>query len=507
MGNVCTRVATTFFLLLAAGIAGSQNSGKWAPLIPKTWDDSAVSSLDLPLPDVAASPKHVSSDYYYRIPVRPVYKTYPIYRPDREPRDYLKMLKTKEPEILFDAAKLQTEQDWIRAGELVFEAPIEFVSSSDVLFSEVRDPDWYDHNQIRVTREGIFPNMQYVIREKGKVEVGILACSHCHTRVMPDGSRIKGAQGNFPDDRSFGYETRMEAAKAKDKDEVARDLRAFMRRTYAAPWIKDDLNSRPDTMRLDEIIALLESIPPGACARQGSSAFYPVKIPDLIGVKERRYFDATGRVRHRDIGDLMRYAALNQGLDEFDSYGGFIPKGSLPDPSTESRYSDEQLYALALYLYSLTPPPNPNPLDELASKGKAVFEHAGCSVCHAAPLYTNNELTPAEGFEVPEEHTKLYDILKIPVDTDPFTALNTRRGSGYYKVPSLKGVWYRGPFGHNGSVATLEDWFDPRRLRDDYVPTGFRNRGLKTQPVKGHTFGLSLSTDDRRALIAFLRTL
>jgi len=41
-------------------------------------------------------------------------------------------------------------------------------------------------------------------------------------------------------------------------------------------------------------------------------------------------------------------------------------------------------------------------------------------------------------------------------------------------VPSLRGVWYRGPFEHNGSVATLEDWFDPAGLRDDYVPTSFK---------------------------------
>jgi len=74
-------------------------------------------------------------------------------------------------------------------------------------------------------------------------------------------------------------------------------------------------------------------------------------------------------------------------------------------------------------------------------------------------------------------------------------------------VPSLKGVWYRGPFEHNGSVATLEDWFDPHRLRDDYVPTGFKGYGVETRAVKGHSFGLGLSPDDRKALIAFLKTL
>jgi hypothetical protein len=71
----------------------------------------------------------------------------------------------------------------------------------------------------------------------------------------------------------------------------------------------------------------------------------------------------------------------------------------------------------------------------------------------------------------------------------------------------LKGVWYRGPFEHNGSVATLEDWFDPRRLRDDYTPTGFRGAGVQSRAVKGHPYGLKLSASDRRALIAFLKTL
>jgi hypothetical protein len=56
-------------------------------------------------------------------------------------------------------------------------------------------------------------------------------------------------------------------------------------------------------------------------------------------------------------------------------------------------------------------------------------------------------------------------------------------------------------------VATLEDWFDPRRLRDDYVPTGFKGYGMKTRAVKGHEFGLQLSPEDKAALIAFLKTL
>ena len=94
------------------------------------------------------------------------------------------------------------------------------------------------------------------------------------------------------------------------------------------------------------------------------------------------------------------------------------------------------------------------------------------------------------------------------VGTDPTLATQTWRGTGFYKVPSLLGVWYRGPFEHNGSVATLEDWFDSQRLRDDYIPTGWKGPpGTKNRAVKGHEFGLDLSAEDRKALIAFLKTL
>ena len=151
--------------------------------VPKTWVDDKLANLELPLANPASSPKHISAEYYYRIPVRPIYKSYPIYAPGKEPPGYLERLGKLDPQITFDAAKLRTEQDWIKAGELVFDAPIELVSSG-TLVAEVRDPAWYEKNHVPVTRDGIFPNMQYVVREKGKVEVGILSCAHCHGNLV-----------------------------------------------------------------------------------------------------------------------------------------------------------------------------------------------------------------------------------------------------------------------------------------------------------------------------------
>jgi hypothetical protein len=488
------------------GAGGQDNSRAWTPTIPKTWDDDALRSTELPLARPDVSPAFASSDYYYRMPVRPIYRSYPVYRPDREPPGYFSQLAQREPQIVFDERTLTTEQAWMDAGRSVFAAPIEFESSGQ-LFSGVRDPRWYESNRVPVTRDGVLPFMQYVVREKGKVELGVLSCAMCHTRVMPEGTTITGAQGNFPDDHAFAYETRTDAAQAHDHDEQLAGLRRFVRRSYASPWLASDPNAAPERMTLDEIASVFEAIVPGVCARQGSSPFFPPRIPDLIGVKDRRYLDASGLVRHRSIGDLMRYAALNQGADALSLYGTFRPKGNLPDPATESRYSDAQLYALSRFIYSLTPPRNPNVFDATAAHGKEVFDRAGCATCHTPPLYTNNMLTPATGFTVPAEHLATFDILRVSVGTDSRLTLQTRRGTGYYKVPSLKGVWYRGPFEHNGSVASLEDWFDPRRLSDDYVPTGFRGAGVKTRAVKGHVFGLNLSPSDRAALIAFLRTL
>ena len=485
-----------------------------AEQVPKVWDNEAIASAMVPLAVPAAIPVQIPSKYYYGIPVRPIYKSYPVYRPDREPAGYMDWLNRQEPQIAFDAGKLRTPEDWIKAGEMVFDAPIAYghifrMAGSDVY---LRNPDWYRSTRAPLLRDGSLPFYRYVIREKGTVEIGINSCGMCHTRVMPDGSTIKGAQGNFPFDRAFAWDM-------QQGSKLLAPLRGFMARRaarmlYSAPWIHPDAFPELDSLGSEEIADRLEAVPPGVLARHGTSPLAPARVPDLTGIGERRYFDATGLMHHRDIADLMRYAAINQDGDIISRYGNFVPLGAFPlmlgkvpeDPAKYSsgRYPDEQLYALALFLYSLRPPPNPNRPDSLTAAGEKVFQREGCGSCHTPPLYSNNKRTLAVGFQSSPEDS---DVVRICVGTDPTLAMRTRRGTGYYKVPSLKGVWYRGPFEHSGSVATLEDWLNPQRLRDDYVPTGFKGYGVTTRAVKGHEFGLRLSADDRTALVAFLKTL
>jgi hypothetical protein len=502
-------VAPVFFILIGIITTGpsapAQLASAPARIIPKTWDDQAIATLEVPLADPVGSPKHASADYYYRIPVAPMYKTYPVYVPGHEPPGYIDWLKQQEPEIVWDdsghAPPLKTDQDWIRAGEIVFDAPVRFGGAR--LLDSIRNPSWYEETGTPLAKDGTLPIFRYVIVKKGMIEVGQNACGYCHSRLMPDGSVLKGGQGNFPLSR-IGAGAGI----------LGPDPALFRRAAFGVPWLDPDPAAALYGLSPEERPA---NLPTGVNPRYRASPLYPVQVPDLIGVKDRSYLDRTGLQRHRSIADLMWYAAMNRGIgdggDALANHNGFIPADpprfqKLPDPATRSRYSDEQLYALALYLYSLQPPPNPNQFDAIAARGQRVFEREECASCHTPPQYSNNKLTPAEGFTVPEDHRKTYEILPVTVGTDPGLALKTRRGTGYYKVPSLKGLWRREMFPHDGSCATLEDWFDPRRLRDDYVPTGFLGpHGAKTRAVKGHTFGLSLSSDDRTALIAFLKTL
>jgi len=278
-----------------------------------------------------------------------------------------------------------------------------------------------------------------------------------------------------------------------------------MYRQYAAPWVPSDINAQIKTMSMQEMGALFGSHPLGMAVRPNGSPFYPAKIPDLIGIGDRKWIDHTGTHRNRGIGDLMRYAALISCCDSMD-FGQY----RLLDERQHRmvyRFPDELLYALATYIESIPPPPNPNPFDSLAEAGSKLFVREGCSGCHVPPLYTSNKLTPVKGFTPSEEAMNSGDVLNFSLGTDPNLALKTRKGTGYYKVPSLKGVWYRGLYLHDGAVNSLEDMFDSARLRDDYVPSGFKGYNITHRAVPGHPFGLKLTPTEKEQLLVFLRTL
>ncbi|MBK9706135.1 MAG: hypothetical protein IPO77_03755 [Acidobacteria bacterium] len=181
-----------------------------------------------------------------------IYKSYPIYAPGKEPPGYLEWLKKQEPQIIFDAGKLKTEADWIKAGEIVFHASR---GTAEVTAELIQKPE---------VKDG-YPYAQYVVSEKGKVEYGGFSCALCHTRVMPDGTVLKGAQGTIADDRESAWLLEHEAK--VDMEGVRNSLRRF----YAAPWVKPDPQANLAQLSLADIIGIGYAIPPGVISRQGTA--------------------------------------------------------------------------------------------------------------------------------------------------------------------------------------------------------------------------------------------
>jgi cytochrome c peroxidase len=134
-----------------------------------------------------------------------------------------------------------------------------------------------------------------------------------------------------------------------------------------------------------------------------------------------------------------------------------------PEPTAE------EVCAVVAFLGTLDHPPNPhrladNKMSPAAKRGQELFEGAAkCARCHAGPEYTS-------------EHN--YDV-KLEADGSPYHRWNP---------PSLRGVWQRGPYLHDGRAATLDEL-----LQGPHAPE--KLGGQKLTPAQ------------RRDLIAFLKSL
>jgi hypothetical protein len=137
--------------------------------------------------------------------------------------------------------------------------------------------------------------------------------------------------------------------------------------------------------------------------------------------------------------------------------------------------------ALAEYIWSLAA--GLPETTAAGTPGQALFA-ATCARCHAGDGLTSAPRPLAD------------------VGTDPRLGLSPDRGTGFYRVPSLRGAAARPTLFHDGTLPGLEALLDPARLDDDYQG-GARGPG----PVKGHAFGLDLSASDRAALLGYVRSL
>lgn len=175
----------------------------------------------------------------------------------------------------------------------------------------------------------------------------------------------------------------------------------------------------------------------------------PASVTDLRPIRHQRYLHKAATLRNDPLSLAVRVETL-----------------MITSAREAWRPARAMAFGIAWYLWSLA--------DALPAipegPGRAVFE-ARCAPCHAGEAMTS-EPKPLASIGTPDA-----------------VGRSSARGTGHWRVPSLRGVGDRGRLFSDGAVPDLETLLDPDRA------------------VPGHPFGLDLSARDRADLLAFLRAL
>jgi mono/diheme cytochrome c family protein len=314
---------------------------------------------------------------------------------------------------LWNGVAPTTMPEWIELGRRVF---FEYPMRAEVFMEyALTEPDLATAVGIERTRDGALPGLVVFANIDGDTRVGI-TCAICHSTVK-NGELVIGQAR-----RTFDY--------------------GRLRLTF------DRIHG---TVRSPDEAKRMASWGPGRADVTEDDDEDPVAIPDLWGLRHQRWLTQAGTIRH----DSPLALAIRQETQLTDSNHARV------------RPPRELAWALAMFVYSLSPPPR---TAAPATRGAELFsEH--CARCHANAAYGGSLVTAAT------------------IGTDPALASGRGRGTGKYRVPALLAVRNGAPYLHDGSVPSLAELLSPSR----------------EEP--GHPAGTSLAQPDRDALIAFLETL
>lgn len=194
----------------------------------------------------------------------------------------------------------------------------------------------------------------------------------------------------------------------------------------------------------------------------------------------------------------------------------------------------ESIAAIQGFLDKLPPPAYPFAIDAtLTARGEELYQ-VECAECHDVGGKLLWEVIPIE--EVGTDPNRLDAVSPGGID-----ATNRLEGAGWefsgfkktdgYLASLLDGIWLRAPYLHNGSVPTLRDLLEPPANRPavffrgndtyDAQRVGFvsdveREDGRPFSRFDiaragngngGHEYGTTLSSEDKDALVEYLKTL
>jgi len=186
------------------------------------------------------------------------------------------------------------------------------------------------------------------------------------------------------------------------------------------------------------------------------------------------------------------------------------------------------------YIGSLESPKYPLAIDqELAAAGQPLYK-AQCAECHEPGGRRFGSVIPLEEIGTDRHRLDMWTAASA-------TAYNAygndyswkfskfQKTNGYTAVP-LDGIWLTAPYLHNGSVPTLSDLLEPVDQRPkqfwrgldlfDAARVGWVSDGSEAEQIgtpldvsrpgnsnAGHTYGTTLSPEDKHALLEYMKTL
>ena len=186
------------------------------------------------------------------------------------------------------------------------------------------------------------------------------------------------------------------------------------------------------------------------------------------------------------------------------------------------------------YLSDLKPPKYPFAVDSNLAAAGATTYAAACAQCHDANGPRANAPIPI--VEIGTDRSRLdawtaksAEAFNAFGDGHGWKFSSFREPSSGYVAPALDGVWLSAPYLHNGSVPTLSDLLEPPTNRParfwrgydvyDQARGGFISDGPDARRLGtafdvtqsgngngGHAYGTTLSAEQKRALIEYLKT-
>lgn len=195
---------------------------------------------------------------------------------------------------------------------------------------------------------------------------------------------------------------------------------------------------------------------------------------------------------------------------------------------------------VADWLWELPAPAYPYPVNqELAATGAKIFDN-NCASCHAFGADKVGKVTPIEQIGTDRQRFDSYTYSFLSNQNTLYADVSFegkdqrfshfRKTDGYANMP-LDGVWLRAPYLHNGSVPTLTDLLEKPEQRPqvfyrgndvfDQENVGFvsniaQEKGksyfkfdttLPGNGNQGHLYGTDLASEDKKALIEYLKQL